>query len=463
MTTIITRAGKGSPLTNNEMDSNLTNLNTDKIETAMIVAATSKATPVDADLLALVDSAASNTLKKLTWANLKAAITGSFATLTGIETLTNKTLTSPVINGTGLNFSDSSVQNTAATGFGFKNRIINGAMMIDQRNAGASVTPTTSGTYLVDRFNSINNQPSKLTYQQSTTVPAGFKNSLSITTASAYTPATGETFGLRQHIEGYNVSDLGWGTAGAATVTLSFWVRSSLTGTFGGALLNNAGNRFYVFSYTINSANTWEQKSITIVGDTTGTWATDNSVGITVTWSLGTGATLSGTAGSWGATTYYSVTGGVQPVANAGATFYITGVQLEKGSTATSFDYRPYGTELALCQRYFQKTYSLGTKPGATGGYGAGIYNGALFSYNQPALGSGSVGFNWQYKVFMRTAPTITAYSPATGSAGYATASTTDFAVSINSGITGEYGCQFTGATLAANDCYVHATASAEL
>lgn len=257
------------------------------------------------------------------------------------------------INGTnGLVFNDGSSQNTAATGFGFKNRIINGAMMVDQRNAGASVTPTSSGTYLVDRFNSINNQASKLTYQQSTTVPVGFKNSLSITTASAYTPATSETFGLRQHIEGFNVADLGFGTASAQTVTLSFWVRSSLTGTFGGTLMNNAGNRFYVFSYSISATNTWEQKTVTIAGDTTGTWETGNLAGITLTWSVGTGATLSGAAGSWGATAYYGVTGGVQPVATAGATFYITGVQLEKGSTATSFDYRPYGTEDILCKRY---------------------------------------------------------------------------------------------------------------
>jgi hypothetical protein len=238
---------------------------------------------------------------------------------------------------------------------GFKNRIINGAMVIDQRNAGASVTPTATGTYTVDRFNVILTQASKFSVQQnagSVTPATGYKNYLGATSLSAYSVAAGDTFGFRQVIEGYNIADLGWGAAGASSVTLSFWVRSSLTGTFGGSLANNAGNRFYVFTYTINAANTWEQKTITIAGDTSGTWESTFSAGIYLSWSLGTGSTFSSSAGSWGATAYYSVTGATSVVGTNGATFYITGVQLEKGSTATSFDYRPYGTELMLCQRY---------------------------------------------------------------------------------------------------------------
>ena len=237
-------------------------------------------------------------------------------------------------------------------------------MVIDQRNAGASVTPTATGTYLVDRFNSINSQSSKFSAQQnagSVTPPVGFKNYLGITSLSAYSIGASETFGLRQLIEGYNVADLGWGTANAKTVTLSFQVYSSLTGTFGGALTNASANRFYPFSYSIPVANIWTSISVTIAGDTTGTWATDNSVGISVTWSLGTGSTLSGTAGSWGATAYYGVTGQTNIVANNTATFYITGCQLEVGTNATNFEYRPYGTELALCQRYFYKTNQSNT------------------------------------------------------------------------------------------------------
>ena len=264
---------------------------------------------------------------------------------------------------TGVTFPDNSTQTTAATGFGFKNRIINGAMVIDQRNAGASVTngygPTVN--YPVDRWALYGSQVTKCTGQRNAgtvTPPSGFTNYLGITSSSAYAVLTGDYFTTNQRIEGFNTADLAWGTASAATVTLSFWVRSSLTGTFGGSLSNNAFNRSYPFTYTISAANTWEQKSVTIAGDTTGTWATDNSIGIGVYFGLGVGATYSGTAGAWAAAGYFSATGATSVVGTNGATFYITGVQLEKGSTATSFDYRPYGTELALCQRYYYRIVS---------------------------------------------------------------------------------------------------------
>jgi hypothetical protein len=236
---------------------------------------------------------------------------------------------------------------------GFKNRIINGAMVIDQRNAGASVTP--NGTYVVDRWIYENSQTSKFTAQQnqnSVTPPAGFTYYSGLTSSSAYTLLAGDYFLYRQKIEGYNIADLAWGTASAATVTLSFWVRSSLTGTFGGALVNGSSNRSYPFTYAISAANTWEQKSITIAGDTSGTWLTTNGIGLHVGFSLGTGSTYSGTAGAWSGSLNLAPTGAVSVVGTNGATWYVTGVQLEKGSTATSFDYRPYGTELALCQRY---------------------------------------------------------------------------------------------------------------
>lgn len=244
--------------------------------------------------------------------------------------------------------------NPSTQTFGFKNRLINGGMVIDQRNAGASVTPTTNQTYTLDRWQVELSQASKFSVQQSTTAPAGFKNSLLITSLSAYSVGASDYFMLNQTIEGFNIADLNWGTANASTVTLSFWVRSSLTGTFGGGLENNATNRDYVFSYTINSANTWEQKSITIAGDTSGTWATDNNAGIRLRLGLGVGSTLSTTPGSWGSTRYFSATGATSVVGTNGATFYITGVQLESGSTATGFDFRSYGTELDLCQRYYE-------------------------------------------------------------------------------------------------------------
>ena len=266
------------------------------------------------------------------------------------------------INGTsGVTFPDSSTQ---AVGFyGFKNRIINGAMVIDQRNAGASTTPT-DYSYSLDRWESSVSQASKFTIQQTpsatetgyaTRVAAGFTNYLAATSSSAYSVGAGDIFRIFQNIEGFNTADLAWGTSSAKTVTLSFWVYSSLTGTFGGSINNSAQNRSYPFSYVINSANTWEQKSVTIAGDTSGTWVgATNGVGIRVSWSIGAGSSYSGTAGAWVGSTIYSVTGATSVVGTSSATFYITGVQLEKGSTATSFDYRPYGTELMLCQRYFE-------------------------------------------------------------------------------------------------------------
>ena len=257
----------------------------------------------------------------------------------------------------------------------FKNRIINGAMVIDQRNAGASVTPA-SGSYTLDRWQAVASQASKFSVQQnagSVTPPAGFTNYLGVTSLSAYTVGSSELFNFLQNIEGFNVADLGWGTANAKTVTLSFWVRSSLTGTFGGAF-NNGGSRSYPFSYTISAANTWEQKSITVVGDTSGTWGSTNSNGIQIWFSLGCGSSQSGTAGAWSGSNFVSATGAVSVVGTNGATFYITGVQLEVGSTATSFDYRPFGTELQLCQRYFFKnsidsgngTYMIGVVSSST-------------------------------------------------------------------------------------------------
>ena len=240
----------------------------------------------------------------------------------------------------------------ADSSLGFRNRIINGAMVIDQRNAGASVTPI-SGQFVADRFYYTVSQASKLTAQQSSiTSLAGFINMLRTTSSSAYSVLSTDIFALRQTIEGLNVADLSWGTANAATVTLSFWVRSTLTGTFGGSLRNSAADRSYPFSYTISAANTWEQKSITVVGDTSGTWLTTNGVGILLSFGLGVGSTNSGTAGAWAAGSFVSATGATSVVGTNGATFDITGVQLEKGSTATSFDYRPYTTELQLCQRY---------------------------------------------------------------------------------------------------------------
>jgi hypothetical protein len=298
-------------------------------------------------------TATASAVNEVTLAN---AATGGTPTLTATGDDTNIGF-ELISKGTGeitANVNGKDVFN-ASSSFGFKNRIINGAMVIDQRNAGASVTAT-SFNYTVDRWFADVSVTSKFTVQQnagSVTPPAGFTNYLGVTSTAATSLGAAEFFLLAQPIEGFNVADLSWGTASAATVTLSFWVRSSLTGTFGGVISNSAGNRSYPFTYTISTANTFEQKTITIAGDTTGTWATNNGTGIIIYLNLGTGSTYSGTAGSWSGNTYFSATGATSVVGTSGATFYITGVQLEKGSTATSFDYRPYGTELQLSATLF--------------------------------------------------------------------------------------------------------------
>jgi hypothetical protein len=281
------------------------------------------------------------------------------------------------LNGTsGLVFNDGSAQDTAATGFGFKNRLINSAMVIDQRRAGAALSSNAAGSqYTLDRWEAYGEASGKFSAQQnagSVTPPSGFTNYLGVTSLGANTPATGDSYFLRQWIEGFNSADLVFGAAGASTVTLSFWVRSSLTGTFSGVLTNYSQNRAYPYTYTVASANTWEQKSITIVGDTSGTWLATNSGGIGVMFNLGSGATRLGTANAWATVSFvYGATGSTNVLGTSGATFYITGVQLEKGSTATSFDYRPYGTELALCQRYYYKvvTESAASKQLAPNGF----------------------------------------------------------------------------------------------
>ena len=370
---------------------------------------------------------------------------------------------SVTINGTnGLTFNDASTQNTAATGFGFKNRIINGAMVIDQRNAGASVTPT-NGQYLVDRWFAGLTQASKYSVQQnagSVTPPTGFTNYLGVTSLSAYSIVASDIFFIDQRIEGLNVADLAWGTASAATVTLSFWVRSSLTGTFGGALGNQAGSRSYPFTYTISVANTWEQKSVTIPGDTTGTWLTTNGIGVNVYFGLGVGSTYSGTAGAWAGSNFSSATGATSVVGTNAATFYITGVQLEKGSTATSFDYRPYGTELALCQRYFEKSQPQGSA--VAGGTAEYFFIGSNFRGSSLLM-----RYPLKWAVTKRAQPTITFYNPRSGgTASQITTASADYSgtTAVN---TLDSGMEVQGTTnsggASGDPAYVNWTASIEL
>jgi hypothetical protein len=233
-----------------------------------------------------------------------------------------------------------------------RNRIINGDMRIDQRNAGAANASTTYG---VDRWGQEwTSTGVTLSFQQVSEAPAGFSKSLKVTVSTG-SPSFTANAAIRQSIEGFNVADLAWGTASAQSATVSFWVRSSLTGSFGGVVRNDSYDRTYPFSYTISTANTWEFKAVTIPGDTTGTWATESSAGIILTFGLGAISARKATANVWANTVARQPTGSVDLIATTGATWQITGVQLEAGTVATPFERRSYGAELALCQRYFEK------------------------------------------------------------------------------------------------------------
>jgi len=243
--------------------------------------------------------------------------------------------------------------------FSFRNRIINGDMRIDQRNNGASVTATVTAaqTYALDRWAYQASQASKFSIQQNAgavALPAGFTNYMGVTSLAATSVGAGDYFLLNQIVEGFNIADLNWGTASAQAVTLSFLVRSSLTGTFSACLMNGGSNRSYPFTYSIPAANTWTTITVTVPGDTTGTWSTTNASGVRVVFSLGLGSNFNATANAWtGTSNVFGATGATSVVGTSGATFYITGVQLEAGSVATAFDVRDYGRELMMCQRYY--------------------------------------------------------------------------------------------------------------
>ena len=286
-----------------------------------------------------------------------------------------------------------------------RNLLINGDMQISQRN-GTTSTAYTNAQYSLDRWQIVNdNASSRFTTQQVTDAPVGFYHSLKMTSSSAHTPLSGEVFGVGQKIEGYNTNWLEFGTSNAKSITISFFVKSSLTGTFGGSVLNNGMTRGFPWTYTISSANTWERKTVTVVGCPDGTWDPFNTTGIRVHWSMGAHANRSDTAGQWSSTTYsFHPTGATDVVATNGATLQITGCQVEVGDTATTYEHRIYAEELTRCQRYYQKSYS-GDVVGFTG---------------TPLANSGSALGIAKFTTEMRAAPTIT-LRDGTGATGKAT------------------------------------------
>ena len=326
-------------------------------------------------------------------------VDGSTGTL---STLTTTALTTSTLNGLAYPTSGS---------LSGRNRIINGDMRIDQRNDGATVSGG-SGGYNVDRWKSSFSVSGKFNYGRSTVAPAGFTNSLLHTVAVAHTSAAGDALLVEHFIEGFNTADLNFGTASAVPITVSFWVRSSVTGTYSVAIANGSDDRAYVTTYAVKSANTWEYKSVTIPGDTTGTWATDNGKGVSLKFDLGSGSTyVAASTNSWVGTNTFKASGSTSLAATNGATFYITGVQLEAGSVATPFERRSYGQELALCQRYY---YQL---------------TGRMY-----VSGNSTQAFGFTHLVTMRAAPSMAIVSGVGTNPTFSDVDTTSVSVLIGSG-----------------------------
>jgi hypothetical protein len=303
------------------------------------------------------------------------------------------------VNADVIQSSVSGVSLGAGNASAFKNRIINGNFLINQRNGTNAVTTSSLQTaiYFSDRWYYYVDQTSKLSFTQTTTAPAGFNSSVLVTVLA--TDAVGPEQLMRQAIEGYNVADLGWGTANAKPAVLSFWVKSSITGTFGGSLQSVNTDYCYPYLYTINSANTWEQKTVTITPPTTGTFGTTTGIGVTVGFEFGLGY-LKTTANAWTASNTTTATGAANFCSNLGATMNITGVQLEVGSFATGFDYRSIGTELALCQRYCYAYSNTGLSDQS---YAFSPYSPASYT----SLPNSSASYPIYFPVTMRTAATI--------------------------------------------------------
>jgi hypothetical protein len=359
---------------------------------------------------------------------------------------------------------DQGLLSTNAQYTGFKNRIINGDMTIDQRNAGAAVTVNGAAPYTLDRWFAEDVTDGVFTVQRVADAPAGFSFSarVTITTADA-SLAAGQYAVFVQRIEGFNFADLAFGTADASPITLSFRVKSSLTGTFGGVVSNSSENYSYPFTYTISAANTWETKSVTIPGATAGTWTgATNANAFVLGFSLGSGSTYTGTPGAWAAADARGgATGQTNIIGTLNATWQVTGVQIERGQTATSFDVLPYTTELALCQRYFCKTYNPDVVPGAgsSAGYPGSLRTAIQTTNNYTGLGP------WSFPVAMRATPTMVIYNPQNGAVGGFVGDGTNYspAVAFNPGTSG---CSFytNNVTVGtATFIAIAATASAEL
>jgi hypothetical protein len=350
---------------------------------------------------------------------------GGDVTLDVPNTAATSTITFPATNGTVI-LSDSSgnagvtgnlsVSGTVAMGSSFmRNRIINGDMRIFQRGISAA----TDGAYCVDRWVLAKGNSAVTSTTQSTDVPSGrgFQYSLktTVTTASGSVGASQYEL-LRQIIEGYNVADLNWGTSSALSITLSFWVKSSVSGLYCGSITNGpTEDKICPFSYTINSSNTWEYKTVTVPGSTSSSgvaWNANNDRGVIINWYTLLGSNFQGgAAGVWGVSPNFGVSGATNALATIGNTFAITGCQFEVGTASTPFERRLITQELAYCQRYYEKSFPQGTTPANAAGLAGAI------AQEQFATGHNYLRFSCvPFAVEKRTSPTLTFYNPNTAS-----------------------------------------------
>lgn len=402
--------------------------------------------------------------------------TGQTTAAAALAALLGAPLASPVFTGNptaptpAAGDNDTSIATTAfvmaTVGFtiGYKNRAINGDVRIDQANVGAAVVCNAVGPFnLADMFSGSGTGAAGVfsVQQLAVTPPTGFKNYLRVTVTTAdAAPAAASLYSLFSAVEGLNVTDFALGTANAVQFTESFWVRSSVAGTFSGAFKNAAASRSYPFTFVINAANTWEQKTVTATGDLAGVWAIDNTVGIYMTFDLGCGANARGASNAWVAASNNGVTGAVRLINTLNATMDITGLQLERGANATAWDYRDFASELLRCQRYYAKTFPQTVAPAQAAGRA-----GSLACRIQGA-GGGSF-FQWNFPVPMRAVPTIVTYNPDVANANVRNETTgVDKAVTVDpTGAASTSGIFITDGTGSAlNDyCAVHVSASARI
>jgi len=310
------------------------------------------------------------------------------------------------INGASFSTLQVNGQNLPTAGpLSNRNLIINGAMLVDQRNVGSSYTITGDTQYTLDRWVARTySGTGRFSVQQDGSSPDNINPSAKLTVTTTDTPGT-YGYAFSQRVEGYNFSSLAYGSSSAKAATISFWVRSSITGTYCFSVRNNDASRSYIAEYSISSANTWEYKTITIPGATDGTWLTTNGVGAYLEWNLGAQTSKESTAGSWQTSNYHATSSQVDWIATSGATFYITGVQLEVGEVATPFEHRNIGDELARCKRYYSKSYSYQDVPGTN------TSDSIQGLRNWDGDGRTDVPANVRFPVEMRAAPTVKIYT----------------------------------------------------